>query len=161
MNKFNPKEAVAALGVIVSLLFVAYEIRQNTDAVRSGTVQQIAGMSFAYTLEFAQDPEWMRLMTLLFEESVPVEDLAPVDRQRLTWGLLASTRIMEVRFRQHQLGTIDDDDMEGLGGTSNTHWYNSAMYRDWWRLSDPQLRWAPDFVKFMEEEFMTDAVGGG
>ncbi len=41
--------------------------------------------------------------------------------------------------------------MVGLGGSSNTNWYNSQMYRDWWRLSDPQSPWAPDFIRFIEE----------
>lgn len=130
MSKFSLKEMVAALGVIISMLFVAYEIRQNTDAVRSSTVRDIAGMTFAYTLEFTQDAEWMRIMTLLFEEGVAVEDLAPVDRQRLTWGLITSTKILEARFRQRQLGTIDDEDLRGLGGTTNTNWYTSPTYRD-------------------------------
>lgn len=155
MKKFSPKEIMATLGVVMSLLFVAYEIRQNTNAIRSATVQDIAGLTFTYTLELTQDPEWMRLMTMLFEESVAVEDLAPIDRQRLTWGLITSTKIMEARFRQRQLGTIDDEDLEGLGGRSNTNWYNSPMYRDWWRLSNPQSRWAPDFIQFMEKRIMT------
>lgn len=60
------------------------------------------------------------------------------------------------RFRQRQLGTIGDEDLEGLGGKSNSNWYNSPMYTDWWRLSDPQSRWAPDFIQFMEEEVMAN-----
>lgn len=161
MKNSSLKEMVAAFGVMVSLLFVAYEIRQNTDAIRSGTVQEIAGMTFSYTLELTQDPEWMRLMALLFEESESVENLLPVDRQRLTWGLLTSTRIMEARFRQRQLGTIVNEDIKGLGGTSNSNWYNSQMYTDWWRLSNPQSRWAPDFIQFMEEEVMVKESSTG
>lgn len=36
-----------ALGVIASLIFVAWEIRQNTEAVKSATIQDISEQSFS------------------------------------------------------------------------------------------------------------------
>ncbi len=39
-------EAIAALGIIVTLVFVVLEIRQNTDVARSATVQAMAAQSY-------------------------------------------------------------------------------------------------------------------
>lgn len=122
MKKPAVKETIAAVGVILSLLFVAFEVRQNASAVRSATIQGIAGQSFKYSLALVQDLNWLR--------------------------------IMESRFRQMQLGVIDSGDIRNLGGTSNQNWYGSHFFKEWWVLSDPPSRWAPDFVRFMEQDVM-------
>ena len=52
-------EALAALGVIASLVFVAFEIRQNTVALRAAAYQSI-GLSGASTLgEVAHDRDFL------------------------------------------------------------------------------------------------------
>lgn len=43
-------EILGIIGVIGSLVFVALEIRQNTDAVRSATIQGVLDQSFAVNL---------------------------------------------------------------------------------------------------------------
>ena len=53
-------EIVGALGVIATLIFVAFEIRQNTDAVRSSTVQDISRWSYDATVLQIEYPEIIR-----------------------------------------------------------------------------------------------------
>ena len=99
-NPNSSKRAIgqffAAAGVVLSLIFVGYEIRQNTDAVRSATLQGIADQSFQ-----------LRIMTAL-NAGESLDGLSPEDRTRVGWVVSATTRIMENRFRQYQLGTLDE-----------------------------------------------------
>ena len=101
------RETLGFLAVVASMVFVGLEIRQNTNAVRGATLHGIADQSFQYNLELVQDSDWMRIMTVL-RSGAAVADLSPEDRQRVTWGFMASTRIMENRFRQYQVGTLNE-----------------------------------------------------
>jgi len=59
---------------------------------------------------------------------------------------------MENRFRQYQVGTIEESSLEQLGGGANQDWYQSEMFREWWARVEPEERYAPDFVAFMEQQ---------
>ena len=48
-------QLLGALGVILSLIFVAWEIRQNTEAVKSATIQAISDQSIAAANIVIQD----------------------------------------------------------------------------------------------------------
>jgi hypothetical protein len=144
---------VAALGVIGSLLFVGFEIRQNTEAVRGSTMQGIADQSLQFTLELSMDEDWLRLQERIVGDSVPPSQLSPLERRKLTWVLISSSRIMENRFRQIQLGILDEDAIAQFGASRT--WYGSWWYREWWdEVYTPELQWAPDFIEFMESEML-------
>jgi hypothetical protein len=146
------KEVITAAGVVGSLVFVGFEIRENTRTVRGATIQAIADQSFQYNTELVQDENWMRLMALVWADTVSVTSLGPEDRMRLSWGLAASTRIMENRYRQVQLGILGEDALGQLGGATNRNWYGSRMFREWWASADPEAQWSPDFIAFMERD---------
>ena len=78
MAKIDAKEMLAALGVIGSLLFVGYEIRQNTEAVRGSTIQGIADQSLQVTLALSMDEDWLRLQERIVGDSVPPSQLSPL-----------------------------------------------------------------------------------
>ncbi len=147
-------QALAALGVIVSLIFVGLEIRQNTTAARGATVQAISDQAFEWTLSFAQDTDWVRVITFL-NQGGRLADLSPEDQTRFQYGALSTIRIMENRYRQVQLGVIDASEIDVSGGRANVLWYQSPHFLDYWRSLDQTLRWAPDFVEFMETEVLS------
>jgi hypothetical protein len=67
---------------------------------------------------------------------------------------MASTKIMENRFRQYQLGILDEAGLQQLGGAANSKWYGSESFREWWVASEPETQWTEDFVTFMEQQVM-------
>ncbi len=85
------------------------------------TLHGIADQSFQYNVDLVQDEEWVRLRTTLTYDSVSVEALPSEDRMRLSWGLGASTRVMENRFRQFQLGIFSEDELELFNDFSPNH----------------------------------------
>ncbi len=48
---------LGGLGVIGSLVFVALQIRQNTEAVRSATIQAISEQSFEAVAQLVENPD--------------------------------------------------------------------------------------------------------
>lgn len=147
------ERGAAALGVILSLLFVGYEIRQNTQVARGAAVQATTDQIIQWQTEVSTDPEWIRVITFL-REGGSYHDLSPEDRQRYQWVVSATVRAMENRFRQMEFGVIDQGDLGFGGGTSNTAWFRSPYFLDWWQAADRGESWAPDFLEFFETEVL-------
>ena len=152
-------EVIGVLGVI-SLIFVALEIRQNTNAVRSAAVQAISEQVIDWQTSVALDNDWIRIASFLLEEGGTYSDLPPRDRVKYLYVVNPTIRIMENRYRQVKLGVIDPDELDVSGGRANISWYRSRHFLDYWRSSDPAQIWSPDFVEFMETEVLAIQSAG-
>jgi len=73
---------------------------------------------------------------------------------RYRYVVMPTVRVMENRYRQVQLGIIDPSELDVAGGKANTSWYRSPHFIDFWRASDADIRWSPDFIEFMETQVM-------
>jgi hypothetical protein len=144
-------ELVTASGVIIGLVFVGYEIRQNTDAMRSGTIQALSEQGFDYTMRLSEDRDFLRIEALLREPGVTRDDLSPVDRRAQELKYVAGLRIIENRFRQMQLGTIDEASLSQVGGARG--YYGGRQFQEWWRSRDQTLFFPPDFIEFFEAQY--------
>lgn len=136
-------EVVSAAAVVVSLIYVAIEIRHNTEAVQSATYQELVAASDEFLLVLAQDPEltgiWIR-----GDEDPALLDA--VEAQRYWWIVRTYLRNMEHAFRQHERGSLGDLEWD---------LYSSMVCRPWpegrrlsWPSHSPTL--SPDFVSFVE-----------
>ena len=112
-------QGLAALGVILSLIFVGLEVRQNTTAVRGATVQAISDQAIEFSLSFGQNDDWIRIITFL-RAGGKMADLGPEDQTRFEYGAIYGIRVMENRYRQVQLGVIDPSEIDVGGGRANT-----------------------------------------
>lgn len=75
----NLGDFVGGLAVVITLIYLAFQIRQNTASVEAAAVQS-ASQSFADIVEsFARDPE---LMKLYLDGSRDYESLSAEERQR-------------------------------------------------------------------------------
>ena len=110
MTKKSVGEALAALGVIASLVFVAWEIRQNTIQSRAAAYQAI-GLAAASTHEsVAHDRE---MLENVFAKS-------PSEMDQLDWwqfGHLMSglARVCETLLHQTREGALPESAMDDLG----------------------------------------------
>ena len=153
VNRVAVEKTAAALGVIFSLLFVGYEIRQNTNVARATAVQGTTDQIIQWQTERVQDPDWIRIITFLYGGG-RYEELSPEDQTRYSWTVSATVRIMENRYRQLLLGIIDYEDLGVGGGMSNPAWFRSDHFIDWWRSSDKTQSWSGDFLVFFEREVL-------
>ena len=156
MKKLDYGQTVSVLaniGVIAGILFLGFEIRQNTLISRGAAVQSIAEQVNDWQVEMASNENWIRIQVFL-NSGGKYAELSEEDRVRYLYVVTPTVRIMENRYRQVQLGIIDSSELEVGGGKANTYWYRSAHFIEFWRASDANIRWSPDFIEFMETQVM-------
>ena len=96
----------ANLGVLAGIVFLALEIQQNTDAVRSSTIQGITNVSMDVLRAYAADHDLAELR--LKGEADPsslseVEAFQYFSHNRQYWLHFQNV------YLQHQLGVLGDD----------------------------------------------------
>ncbi|MBT8479153.1 MAG: hypothetical protein HKN37_10620 [Rhodothermales bacterium] len=153
MSERKYGEAAAAVGVILSLAFVAFEIRENTKATRGTTLQAIAELSFDFVLDLSNDEDWIRIETAMREPGTTREDLSLEDRRIQELKYVAGMRILENRLRQFQVGTVKAEELSqfSLGARG---FYTTPSFREWWGSRDQSDFFASDFIEFFESEFL-------
>lgn len=97
-------EVVAAIGVIVSLVYLAAQIKQNTRASRASTIQQWAVTSSTEKQSVIGDAEFAKLLVAGGSDTANFNEAEKV-QFRLYWLQVFNT--FEFLFLQRHLGTID------------------------------------------------------
>jgi len=142
-------EAIAALGIIVTLVFVVLEIRQNTDVARSATVQAMAAQSYDAAMRITENPE-LRAAYFAGHAGTPNES----QRLQLQTFYAAMIRLQLNRFEQIKLGIIDLDLALQLGGRGDA--YSSPFFVEYW--GEIKQRYSPDFRNYIEHQVMEESV---
>lgn len=142
------REAVAGAGVILGLVFVGYETKQNTEALRSQTMQTTAEMSRQHTALGVESQEFRVAWDIAITRDDP-EALTQDQRQILSWWFSGAMRVTEHRYRQFELGTLSE--AFSLGGGAG--FYQSRYFQEWW--STRSHAYAPDFATWVREELLS------
>ena len=121
--KFDYKNLVEGIGVsavIISLLLVAYEVRQNTLTARASAIQQIGIATAEMWGEFGRDPQMIRLMEK--RSDIPSEEWTADDWSRFLAQMLAWSRLAETGLLQVEEGLLPVSSLETLGYASTKQW---------------------------------------
>ena len=143
-KKIAWRETLAALGVIISLSFVAYEVRQNTKAVQSQTLQSISEQATELSFIGVDNPELRSALGKGWDGDI--NDLTPADRSILGWYYAGVMRVTENRYRQYQLGILSEESLRQFGGHAMV--FRNEFFKDWW----PGVRYQfpSDFVEYVD-----------
>ncbi len=138
----NYLEFVGVAAIIASLAFVAFEIRQNTDAVRSTIIQAVSQQSFdgvALTInnEYLRDAQDATLAG-----NASQKQIGQVDR-----FYVALMRIQLNRYMQSKIGVIDRNLILEVGGRSEI--YRRRSFKDFWSRSKSD--YSEGFQIYMEQ----------
>ena len=99
-------EIVAALAVLISLWYLAIQLKQNTDIERAKLEVQL-GITWAELHDnMIQDPSLARAYDLAAENW---NEMSDEDVRAYLWFVAKSFHILEGMFRQHQRGLLTDD----------------------------------------------------
>ncbi len=132
-------ELMAGVGVILSLTFVALEIRQNTASVRAQTRQQLSDANSELLIAMATSELgdlWIR-----FAQG---EQLTDSQMNQVVPALVAGVRGLENVYLQFQEGVIDESALSSYGWRGSAM-YDSEAFASWWRTNSG--RFNPDFVR--------------
>ncbi len=103
-------ELGGAVGVLISLVYLAVQIRQNTASVQSAAVSRASEILNRTRNRLWEDPEAVRIY-LLALSGVRVEDVEDAARARLLFVALA--RDYEAIFHQKMAGQLPEGMWEG------------------------------------------------
>lgn len=136
----------AASGVVLSLLFVGYEIRQNTAVARMSAAQaftqQIIDINAILMSDGFSDTN-VRAMS-----GASRSEFAPEEQFELDMVMLSLLRVWESLFRSVEVGIVDAELLEPLGGSGPSPWTSPYFLESW-----PQYRdaFTGDFAEYFEQ----------
>ncbi len=114
MNRSSIPEALAAIGVIVSLIFIGVEIRQNTAAARGATFQAISEGAAQSAFDAAANDRLPRLFAQIRASDPPLSEFSAEEQERLRFIYLFAVRRLENVWVQVNEGVVDQGAFEPI-----------------------------------------------
>ncbi|MEE8387205.1 MAG: hypothetical protein V3R65_01395 [Acidiferrobacterales bacterium] len=139
-------DLLAAFGVIVSLLYVGYQVKESRKAVRAATAQArtdlgVQLISARWTSDIAD---------LLMTSVDDPESLSKADKFKLKGFFTAHVRHCMNMFYQQQEGLLDEFWSHGVARVT-VYWIRNYPFMvDEWESIQKSL--PPEFVKFINDE---------
>ena len=136
-------EFLGAIGVIVTLFYLASQLRRNSLALEAATNQALSDATQERLLAPAQNPE----LAAAYTKARLGENLSDIEQTQLAFFSRATFRGIQNVFFQHRKGLISDEVLKDyeqvLRGASR--W---AHTKDWWNTE--RSSFDRDFVEFYE-----------
>ena len=139
--KLNWPELIGLVGLIASLVFVGFEIRQNTRVARAEAYRAFVTEVNSIYLHWS-NPEQVGVMQ---KALVNPADLTRVERSQAFAVSMALFRVYEGLHKEVTQGILDDSALMLL---SQSEW-NFEIQRQMWPEISRNL--TPDFVEYVEE----------
>ena len=142
-------ELLGAAGVIVTLLYLAAQVRANTRSLRASMFQAGSDASARITLALGSDPQ----VALVFQKGLSgVEELTPGEVAQFQYLFHSVVRQLENGHFQFQNGTMDRENWLGWVETLRGILGSPGGQRMWTAVR-PRMR--RRFVEFVEREVLT------
>ena len=144
----NIGEFIGGIAVVVTLIYLASQIRQNTRSVRVSAFQA-AQRDLADLLDrLSGDPELIRIY---FDGNSDFESFSQADRRRYATFMAAFMRRYETLIYQTRLGNIDPIQWEGVRENLREA-FQGAGARAWWEGARSHFN--PDLREFVQREIL-------
>ena len=121
-------EVIAAVAVVVSLLYVGRELRDNTAAIRAESLQGVADASGQLLANLAADADLARIR--LIGDRDPTR-LSSVDAYRYGVSVRYSMFVLQNVYFQHELDVLDPRVWAGYRGVLCELWSNPGIRATW------------------------------
>ena len=150
----NIGEIIGAVTVVLSLIYLAVQIRQSTQAQRTENYSRALDRLAAMQSSMSQDDEF----SLMFSTGVvDTKKLTPRERMRFTWSLYEAFGAFEFMFHASKTDAIPEE-VWRRWSAAVAWWLTFPGVQTWW-TSRP-IPFTDSFTSFVEsllEENPTDA----
>lgn len=144
-------QLVSAVSVVISLIYLAAQIRQNTRAVRNSTHHALTVTRLDYIALVAQNPDLSHILR------VGMHDLSRLDedeRQRFHLIMYYLFSAGENFYYQNRQGQLDEEQWERWCGTLR-YYFTQPGIRAWFETNPTPF--AASFSEFLQREFQARA----
>jgi hypothetical protein len=136
-------QLIASIGVIVSLFYLAAQIRQNTRSSRAIVVDSLARSMHDLAFEMAQNEQLLMTATMLKDWNTATE----LERARYASFMLGYFKLFENAWFQMRQGTLERDQWEGYDAFLRSVWVQPTV-KTWWTMR--RTFFAPGFRQYVE-----------
>jgi hypothetical protein len=142
----NIGDFLGGIGVVITLVYLAGQIRQNTRSIRTSAFQA-AQRDIVDKLDgMSSDPELVRIY---FDGNHKFESFSKEDRRRYATFMTGFLRRYENLLYQTRLGNIDREQWEGVLAELRTA-FNYPGARAWWAQANGSFN--RELREFVERE---------
>ena len=121
-------EFIAAIATILTLVYLAFQINQNTRAIRASMLEATGSRSMELAKFVAGDPELTRIVTTAMTHGTELEE---ADKSRLQIVFMAAMRSYEVTVAHYASQYLDPTEYSGFG-SNLSGWVAASYFADWW-----------------------------
>ena len=142
----NIGEFVGAIAVVLSLLYLAVQIRQNTRSVRSGNSLSFAQLSHSVSSLLVGDERVARIYRMGLEDSAQLNEDQRVQFDALMIAFFRNTQSV---FHQRRQSLFDDEEWSAF--SRNILWtFRQPGVAQWWESR--RVMFSDSFRRFLESE---------
>jgi hypothetical protein len=145
----NIGEVIGAIGVVISLVYVGVQIRENTEEMRAMNRQQLIGRAHEATARFALSPELAAVLAKV-ATSDPL-----TSGEQVQYGYLIRSMLYDVQeaFVLNREGRLDDAYWETRAAVVRSY-MSSPMARSVYERDKALGTLLPVFVAWMDESIL-------
>lgn len=122
-------DAISAVGVIISITYLAYQIRQNTRALRRSATREIMRDLNELSRLFVESPDLVKLY--LTSNQAP-QELTVEERFRFQTLLAFIFSNFDLALEYHREGLLSDPSIEVYSG-SILALFDNSLVGEWWQ----------------------------
>ena len=141
-------EIVGAIAVVLTLGYLAVQMKQNAAATRAQTAQNLADSINGINLILAGNLEQSRISRKGFDDW---ESLNEDEKFCWHWMAVAACRSLEAALTNARLKQADQQSID-LAKESVRGLFATSAYQRWWREERSMVVFTEDFVRFVEDE---------
>lgn len=140
------REVVGVASVVISLLFVGWEIRQNTKVARGQTRLELTALNNEFLERIRSDSEFSEIWRTAWNTEETLDEAA---EYRIEFMMMQYLRLLENVHLQYQEGLLDPDALASYGFLG---FYDQFMahprFPSIWE--GRRVAFDPEFVSFLE-----------
>jgi hypothetical protein len=126
----NIGEFISSIGVIVSLVYLAVQIRKNTDTERTSTYQSVVSDFGSLNRTMSSNADLSYLFVKAMEN---FGDLDSNEKARVSQLFFATFHYFENMYYQYRKGYLEEDVWRGWKRLMLTY-YASPGFQTWWLI---------------------------
>jgi hypothetical protein len=140
-------EVAGALVVIISVVYLASQVRQNTAVSRADALRTISIEISRGFQEWGQTERGSEIWHKVLYERVRRSDLAPADAISASFSIISRFSLYDAAFRSYKEGILTEDELRQV---LTTRVFDLPFTKDSWPMYRQEL--SSDFVAYLEME---------
>lgn len=141
----NIAEVVSTIGVVVSLVYVGVQVRQNTRAQKAATYNALTANTVAILSPLLAEPG---ITEFIVRIQANPDAATPAERMRFHSFLLIGFRHWDNLYFQFRSGSLDRQMWLSYDRTMS-RWMDNDAWRDWFRANAASF--SPDLRELLSE----------